>query len=327
MKHVIAIVLALVFLSIPASNLFAHNYAPIQISLVPGIAIPFGASDGAIVVGAIGNISGNVDLLQAAGVFNIADSIGGLQVAGVFNIADNRMEGIQAAGVFNIAQDVRGFQTAGVFNIAGDVQGSQISPVFNIADDMDGLQIGLVNIAGHVRGLQLGLVNISSNGVFDLSASWEPETDYVYGTWKTGNTSIFGIYSIAAPKADLFSVADNAIVSAGLGTRIGDHRSLFLDLSVSASQAIGSDLGRFVDAWTCSHGLTPADVFAPWPTLDASLSLSLGGLQLTGGFRSDIFLNSAPNMPAGLAKGFAYSDTWFGESFTAWTKWYVGIGL
>jgi len=343
MKRFITIVVALVFLSIPASTLFARDYAPIQISLVPGLALPFGASDAGIALGSIGNISGRVDLLQAAGVFNIAESVRGIQAAGVFNIANRGMEGIQAAGVFNIAGEryvpvqiagvfniasgVRGFQTAGVFNIAGDVMGAQIGPVFNIAEDLDGFQIGLINVAGHVRGIQLGLVNISTNGVFDISASWEPQTDYVYGTLKTGNTSIFGVYSIAAPKADLFNAADRSILSAGLGTRVGDPRSLFLDLSVSASQAIGPDVWRFYEAWTCSNGLGPGDVLAPWPTLDAGLSLNLGGLHVTGGFRSDILLASAPNLPSGLAKGFEYSDTWFGESFTAWTKWYVGVGF
>ena len=311
MKRFITIAIVLAFLSVPASTLFARDYAPIQISLVPGLALPFGASDAGIALGSIGNISGSVDLLQAAGVFNIAE----------------RIQGIQAAGVFNIAAGVRGFQTAGVFNIAGNVQGAQMAPVFNIAEDVDGFQVGLINMAGHVRGIQLGLVNISSNGVFDISASWESATDYVYGTLKTGNTSIFGVYSIAAPKADLFNAADHAILSAGLGTRVGDPRSLFLDLSLSASQAMGPDVLRFYEAWTYSNGLEPGDVLAPWPTLDASLSLNLGGLHLTGGFRSDILLASAPNLPSGLAKGFQYSDTWFGESFTAWTKWHIGVGI
>lgn len=28
-----------------------------------------------------------------------------------------------------------------------------------------------------------------------------------------------------------------------------------------------------------------------------------------------------------MEKGFEYSDTWFGESFTAWTHWYLGVGF
>lgn len=343
MRRFFAVATALACLFLFPAILFAHNYAPIQISLVPGMAFPFGASDAGISLGAVGNISGKVDLLQAAGVFNIAQNIGGIQAAGVFNIADQSMEGMQLAGVFNIAEDLRapvqgagvfniakgvqGIQVSGVFNIAGDVQGAQIGPVFNIADDVDGFQIGVVNVADHMHGVQIGLINISSNGVFDLSATWEPQTDYVQGTLKTGNTSFYSIYSISSPRDDLFKVSDRSIFSAGLGTRIGDSRSLFLDLSLSASQAIGPDIGRFFDAWACRDGLQPGDVFAPWPTLDAGLSLNLGGVHLMGGVRSDIYLASAPNLPAGLAKGQEYSGTLFGESFTAWTKWYVGIGF
>jgi hypothetical protein len=170
-------------------------------------------------------------------------------------------------------------------------------------------------------------VNISSNGIFGVSTTWEPQTDYVGTTLKTGNTSVYAIYSVTAPKEELFKLPDNTVVSAGLGTRLGDSRSIHADLSVSASQALGTDLDRFVSAWTWSGGLEPADVLAPWPTLEASLSLRLAGLRLTGGFRSDIFLASFPNLPARRAQGFAYSDVWFGESFTAWTKWYVGVGL
>jgi len=129
------------------------------------------------------------------------------------------------------------------------------------------------------------------------------------------------------PKDDLFKIPDRTILSAGLGTRIGDPRTLFLDLSISASQAMGPDIERFFDAWSCRNGLMPGDIFAPWPTLDAGLSLNLGGIHFIGGVRMDIYLESAPNLPSGLAKGMEYSSTWFGESFTAWTKWYVGFGF
>jgi hypothetical protein len=179
-------------------------------------------------------------------------------------------------------------------------------------------------VADRVQGIQLGLVNISSNGVFDISASWEPQTEYARATLKTGNSSIYGVYSVAAPREDLFTATDRSVLSAGLGTRIGESRSLFLDLSVSASQETGPDADRFFNAMTYSNGLVPLDVLAPWPTLDLSLSLNLGGIHFTGGFRSDVSLASASNLPDGLAKGFSYSATWFGESFTAWTKWFLG---
>jgi len=343
MKRFFSITVILVFSFLVSGSLFAHSYTPIQISLVPGLAFPFGFPDAGISLGSIGNISGRVDLLQAAGVFNIAEDIRGIQVAGVFNIADEGMEGMQAAGVFNIAEDryapiqtagvfniakgVRGFQAAGVFNISGDLRGVQVSPVFNVAEDVDGFQVGLINIADRVRGVQIGVINISSNGVFELGTSWDPQTEFVYGTLKTGNTSVFGIYSVAMPKADLLNTSERMILSAGLGTRVGDSRSLSLDLSASASQELGTDAAMFLDAWSFRHGLTPMDVLAPWPTLDASLSLKMGGLRLTGGVRADISLESAPNLPAALEKGLSYKATWFGETFTAWSKWYVGIGF
>jgi hypothetical protein len=278
-------------------------------------------------VGGIGNISDRVDLIQAAGVFNIAEDLRGIQAAGVFNIADNHDAPLQFAGVFNIAKRLEGLQSAGVFNVSGRVRGAQFAGVFNVADDVDGFQVGLINIADRVRGLQLGLINISSNGVFDLSGNWEVATGLARATLKTGNTSVFAEYSISAPKDELFKYYGNAIVSAGLGTRIGNQKFLFLDLSASASQAIGPDVDKFIDAWHHWNGQEFRDLLAPWPTLDASLTLNLGGIHLTGGVRTDISLASAPYMPSFLAKGTAYSDTWFGESFTAWTKWYLGIGF
>lgn len=338
---VLAAVAACLFL--PVANLFASDYTLIQLSLVPGIAIPFGKPDAGISIGSIGNISGKVDLLQAAGVFNVAERIHGIQGAGVFNIASKEMNGIQLAGVFNITDDnhapiqgagvfniadgVRGFQVAGVFNIADDVLGVQVGPVFNVADDVTGLQVGLINIADEINGLQVGLINIAGNGVFDLQSTWEPDTKLTHHTLKTGNTSVFGVYSVMLPEEDMFKAADEMVISAGLGTRIGSSRGLALDLSISGSQAVGADPARFFDAWTWKSGLTPADAFAPWPTLDASLSLKMGIFRLIGGVRSDISLDVAPNMPASLARGMRYSDTWFGQSFTAWTRWYVGVGF
>jgi hypothetical protein len=341
MNRFLVFITAIACLFLPLANLSAMDYAPIQISLVPGISLPW-ASHAGIAVGAVGNISGRVDFIQAAGVFNIADRMDGLQAAGVFNIAGgdhtplqvagvfnigSDVAGIQSAGVFNIADDLAGAQISGVFNIAGDVQGFQVGPIFNIADDVEGMQVGLVNVADHVDGLQLGLVNISSNGVFDIDAVWETETDYGRAILKTGNTSAFAVFSIAQPKDDIFQVPDNTIISAGLGTRLGEARGLFIDFSVSASQEVGADLERFLDGCTYSHGLEPIDVLEPWPTIDACLSLNLGGLRLLGGLRSEIWLASAPYLPLGFEKGFEYSDTWFGESFTAWTHWYVGVGF
>jgi hypothetical protein len=226
MKRFFLIIAVLIFLFL-ANSVFSETYTPIQISLVPGLALPFG-SNSALCLGPIGNISGRVDLLQ---------------VAGVFNMAGESIEGVQAAGVFNMAGDI------------------------------DGVQVGLVNLAGKVRGVQVGLINFSSNGVFDPEIDLEPDTGFLRTSLKTGNSFLFARYAVAAPKDELFSTWNRALVSAGLGTRIGDLKSLYLDLSVLASQAVGSDPGLFVQCMTWNSGHTPKEVLAPWPTLEAGLLL------------------------------------------------------
>jgi hypothetical protein len=287
MKRFFLIIAVLIFLFL-ANSVFSETYTPIQISLVPGLALPFG-SNSALCLGPIGNIAGRVDLLQAAGVFNMASEIRGFQIAGVFNMAGKSMEGAQVAGVFNMAGDTQtslqigsvfniatgvvGSQISGVFNVAGDIQGMQIAPVFNIAGDIDGVQVGLVNLAGKVRGVQVGLINFSSNGVFDPEIDLEPDTGFLRTSLKTGNSFLFARYAVPAPKDELFSTWNRALVSAGLGTRIGDLKSLYLDLSVLASQAVGSDPGLFVQCMTWNSEHTPKEVLAPWPTLEAGLSL------------------------------------------------------
>lgn len=335
---VIAISLAL----IPVANSSAYGYSLLQISPVPGIALPFGDYDALVSVGPIGSISGRIDLLQVSGVFNIAREIRGIQAAGVFNIADE-MSGIQLggvfniaggneapvqiAGVFNIADDIEGLQVSGTFNIADQVRGLQVGPVFNIADDVKGAQIGLVNVADRVTGVQIGLVNISSNGLFDTSLDWTAETGHLRATLDTGNTSVYATYALSMPSGEWFKSTQNAIFSAGLGTSIGDRRGLSMDIKAAASQLVGADHERFVDAMCWENGLNPADVLAPWPTIEAGLSLDLGPARLIGGLRSNILLASAPNLPESLQRGMSYSDTWFGESWTAWTTWYLGVGF
>lgn len=343
MKRSLSIVLAAFSLAfLPFAQTQAHSYSLLQISPVPGLGFPFGDSDAFVSAGPIGTISGRVDFLQAAGVFNIASDLRGIQAAGVFNIADE-MSGIQlggvfniaggtrspvqVAGVFNIADDLQGIQVSGTFNIADQVQGLQIAPVFNIADDVKGAQVGLVNVADRVSGVQIGLVNISSNGVFGTSLDWTADTGHLRASLETGNTSMYAVYALSMPRDEWFQSTEHAVVSAGLGTRIGDRHGLAVDIKASASQLVGGDTARFADAMCWTNGLTPADVLAPWPTLDAGLSLNLGPCRIIGGLRANILLASAPNLPADLRRGFEYSDTWFGEPWSAWTTWYMGVGF
>lgn len=328
---------------LPCLAASADPYSILQISPVPGLALPFGNTDALIAVGPIGNISGRIDLLQAAGVFNIAKRLQGVQAAGVFNISDGGLQGLQAAGIFNIAGGRESHvQAAGIFNIAGDVQGAQASGIFNIADEVDGaqvaslfniakevrgFQVGMVNVAGKVRGIQVGLVNIASNGIMDVSVTLEPEIDHAGARFKTGNTSFFAVYGLRMPRGEVWTDARNIVLSAGAGTRLGNARSLYMDISVSASQAMAPDPVRFIDAMQYRNGLKPADVLAMWPSADMELGLNLGALRVVAGLQADLWLASAPNMPAALAKGMGYSNTWLGESFALWSKWRFGVEL
>lgn len=318
-----SVALALLFFAVTAG--FPQGYTPLQLSIVPGIGIPFGTPDAGIVLGPIGNISGKVDVLQAAGVFNIADRIRGIQAAGVFNITGKGATPLQVAGVFNIGEDIRGIQVGGVFNIAEQVEGLQVGSIFNIASDVIGTQVGLVNIADEIHGLQIGLVNIASNGVLDLFVDWEPETKAVSASLRTGTSSLFAVYSASMPAADFNVTADRLIAGLGLGTRIGDSESLCIDLTVSASQLAGPDLDRYAEAWETRSWDRFQSLLAPWPTLGADISLDMGWFALVGGVRVDVDLAAWPNLPAMRKVGTRYADRWFDQDFVSWTTWHAGI--
>jgi hypothetical protein len=316
---------------IPFAGATADGYAPVRLSLFPGLAFPFGADRAFIDIGAIGAIATRVDLLQAAGVFSISQEIRAVQAAGIFNVADRSMQGIQLAGIFNISGDrktgaqlggvfnvadaVEGSQLSGIFNISGDMTGLQAAGLFNIAEDVRGVQMGIVNVARHVSGFQIGLVNISSNGVYDLAGYWAPETGLLRGTLRTGNTSAFFSYSLAFPAGSLSGLDGEAVSSFGLGTRIGSQKSLYLTLEAAVSDLLKT-------------GETDKTaVFEPWPSLDAGLSMYLGAFHVTVGMRAEILLGSAPFLPESLQKGYALTQDLFGEKFTGYTTWYVGLGL
>ena len=143
------------------------DFIPLQISLVPGLAIPFGYGDVGLGLGAIGALTRDVQGAAASGVFTISRSIQGIQANGVFGVASGKVEGVQSAGVFTIAGGrVSGAQLAGVFAIAGGkVSGAQLSGVFNIGGDVDGAQAaGLFNISGDYHGpVQVaGIINVAT---------------------------------------------------------------------------------------------------------------------------------------------------------------------
>jgi len=47
-----------------------------------------------------------------------------------------------------------------------------------------------------------------------------------------------------------------------------------------------------------------------------------------GGIKIDVDVDSlGERVPESLRAGEPWSDTWFGERFTAWPKWYFGVKL
>jgi hypothetical protein len=335
-----------------------REYSPFVLAFVPGLQIPFGVVDTSFSAAWIGaltgdvsgfqgagvfNLSGKVEGFQGAGVFNISGGVDGFQGAGVFNIANGRVDGFQGAGVFNIAENadvpvqasgvfniakrVQGVQASGVFNIAGDVDGGQVAGVFNIARKVQGVQVGVVNIARDIEGVQIGLVNISRNNVDSIGFSYEPATDYVYGHWQAGTPYLYTVVGMGLPRRQWFNSDDELSLSFGLGSRIRlDHA--YIDLDVSAESFVGPRLGDYFrsdesqqteEAWRAVWG-------TPFPSIRVMLGIPLTRhLHLVGGLKMDVDLQEHPGVPEGLKAGRSYSDTWFGQSFTLWPKWFFGV--
>ena len=281
------------------------------------------------------NIGHDLRGAEGAGVFNIAHDVLGLQGAGVFNIAHS-VNGVQAAGVFNMAEGFRGIQAAGIYNVAGDMSGLQAAAIFNVAKRVDGVQVGLVNVADEVEGLQLGLVNIARDGVQGAGLYYEPESDWLFAYFQNGSRHLYTVLGAGAPRGDWFVSSDGAVVSAGLGTRIGGRRhEAYLDIEAVACQeykAARDSFGQFCAAGSeeeaDSSFVRFASSFALYPELRVRLGLPLvGKLTLVGGFSTDFDLDDYPNLPASRKVGFVYGNTWFGEAFIAYTNWFIGFKI
>jgi hypothetical protein len=316
-------------------------YEPVLLSFVPGVSIPFGyyrtsaslAAIGAIFEASYGfagagifNIYNDGYGFQGAGVFNIAGSeINGFQGAGVFNIAGGPVRGAQLAGVFNIAERVQGgVQGAGVFNIASRVNGVQYAGVFNIADSVNGVQIGLVNITGELQGLQLGLINISNNGVDSLSYVYMPAVDTSFVYWQAGSPFLYMVVGAGAPRKDWFVRNDRLMISAGLGTRVR-LGGPYIDVDVSAEQAIGSDIEALYQAVQDEDKERFLAYLNPYPSARLSLGLPLGrNLHLTGGVKVLVQLEQGGTVPEEQKTQDTLSAAWFGLPFTAWSQWFLG---
>ena len=316
-------------------------YEPVLLSFVPGISIPFGyyrtsaslAAIGAIFKASYGfagagifNIYNDGYGFQGAGVFNIAGGeINGFQGAGVFNIAAGPVRGAQLAGVFNIADQVQGsVQAAGTFNMASKVQGIQMAGIFNTAESVDGMQIGLINITGELRGLQIGLINISNNGVDSLSYVYMPAVDTSFVYWQAGSPFLYMVVGAGAPRKDWFVRNDRLMISAGLGTRVR-LGGPYIDVDVSAEQAIGSDIGALYQAVQDENKEQFLAYLNPYPSARLSLGLPLGrNLYLTGGVKVLVQLEQGGTVPEHQKTQDTLSATWFGLSYTAWSQWFFG---
>jgi len=282
-------------------------FPPFLISFVPGLSAPFGYFDVGFAAGAVGNMTRDVK---------------GAEGAGVFNMSRNVM-GFQGAGVFNMAEDVRGFQGAGVFNIADDVSGGQMAGVFNIAEKVRGVQIGLVNVAENIDGIQIGLVNIAGNGVDSLGVLYEPASDWFYAQWQSGTPALFSVLGIGAPGAAWFEDWDEFAVFAGLGTR-SRFLGVNLDFDVCAVQSV-ADLPSSREAWESCEAWKSV---APYPSVRLTAGVPVFGKrgQIVGGLKADVDVDSlGDRVPESLRTGDSWSDTWFGERFTVWPKWYFGV--
>jgi len=340
-------------------------YVPVMISFVPMVSFPFGLFDvslsgacvGALVHDVNGiagagvfnlthdirgvagagvfNIGHDLKGAEGAGVFNISHDVLGVQGSGVFNIA-HRVQGVQGAGVFNMAEDFRGIQASGVFNIAGDLSGLQAAPIVNVAKRVEGVQLGLVNVADEVEGFQLGLINIARDGVQGPGLYYEPETDWLFAYHQNGSRRLYTVVTAGAPRDDWFSSSDGAVVSAGLGTRIGGRKNEgYLDIEAAACQAyrpLRDSLDQLCAARSESGGDSAfarlASSFSLYPELRVRLGMPLiGKLSLVGGFSTDIDLGDCPNLPESRKAGYLYRDTWFGETFTAYTNWFIGFKI
>ncbi len=282
------------------------TFIPIQISFVPGIAIPFGYGDVGLELGGVGALTRDVQGAAASGVFTISRSIHGIQANGVFGVASGRLEGLQGSGVFSLTGGaVEGAQLAGVFSVAGgSVSGAQISGVFNIGGDVEGVQwagvfniahdylgpfqgAGVFNVASGVRGIQLaGTFNIASKVEGLQIAPIVNVAGSVRGL-QLGLINIAG--NIDGVQLGLVNIAGNGIGGIGLlFDPINDYGWFFwqngtprlftrLELGRPTSAAWGA-----VDGLVASAGLGSRSYFgsrydrSPWLDLDLAAAWYVG---------------------------------------------------
>lgn len=366
MKRPIAVFFALLaltgpFLALPALAQDSGDevaFTPFLVSFVPMVSLPLGYYDVAISAAGIGavvrdsyglmaagifNISRDARGLQGAGIFNIARDVRGSQFAGIFNVSGD-LRGAQIAAGFNSAKDVRGFQGANGANFAKDVQGVQLAYGANFAEDLkgaqlayglnaarsvEGVQVGLVNVADEVDGLQIGLINIARDGVSGLGLVYEPDTGIAQAYWQNGTRALYTVLSAAVPAEEAMVSTGNLVAGLGLGTRIGGrHLSPYVDLEVLAMVPAAPAWNALAQSGWNWDNPVPAYAGPCWPELRLRLGIPLGHLvQLVGGFSLDVEFASAPGLPQAYRQGWSWSDALFGESYTAYGRWFLGLKI
>ena len=307
-------------------------FSPFVFSFVPGIQFPpFGLYDTSAAFGWIGSGVGDVEGIQASGVFNLARDVEGFQGAGVFNIARD-VEGFQGSGVFNIARKVEGFQMSGVFNIADTVDGGMVAGVFNAAERVSGPMIGLVNVADRLDGVALGLVNIIGNGVNEIGLQYIPAEDMTYLAYRTGTAALYSVYYGGVGSEDWFVDADSLIVGLGWGHRIrvGDGG---LDFEVCAEQELYADRRAAMEA---AADADDEDAFLallrPYPSVRAALNIPVLGFKAVLGIEADFDVPAwGSYVPDRLRASSFRSGGWSGDvwglEFTAWPKVFLGLSF
>lgn len=149
----------LVSLVICAGSLRAQDTTPIQLSLIPDIALYPRTT---LVKGLSLNIWGE-NPQQGLAIGFVNGSTGdseGLSI-GIINY-DESYKGVQW-GAFNIStESFYGWQNGWVNVAQGSFTGFQLGFV-NVAEDTKGLQLGWINYAETLNGVQGGLINIARN--------------------------------------------------------------------------------------------------------------------------------------------------------------------
>ena len=198
MSRVYKILLVLI-ISIVASNAYAVEWTPLQLSLVSPVQVfpeetkvngirvnlIYGVNKGlnGIDYGPVNHTKGVTNGVQAGafpiGGVNITEDLNGLQIGGIFggvNISKN-FNGLQVAGIFggvNISNgEDNGLQVSGLFggvNNAGNLDGAQIGGIWggvNNAKNLDGVQIsgilGGLNMADNLNGVQIAGIFLGIN--------------------------------------------------------------------------------------------------------------------------------------------------------------------